>query len=130
VQLGRIPAHREENHKVVELGNPKQSVFKRPKRHQLILKDDLRHGTVFRRWFVENPSIVLISCSTGMPSGIGEKLSEILDATVRAPDNPTNIKSIKVKKFGDSSPILDPEYYSGVNTNVFRLGRLRHQHRN
>lgn len=44
--------------------------------------------------FVENPSLILVSCSTGQNQGIGENLSQKLHAKVYAPDVPTNLKDI------------------------------------
>ena len=54
------------------------------------------------KFFEKDPTIVLVSCSTGADRGIGEKLSEVMGAKVIAPDRPTNLNDIKVLKKGDS----------------------------
>jgi len=45
-------------------------------------------------FFEPNPSIVLISCSTGAEGGIGQQLSRLMGARVVAPEIPTGISSI------------------------------------
>jgi hypothetical protein len=48
------------------------------------------------QFFEPNPTIVLVSCSTGVEGGIAQQLSETLDARVIAPDVPTNLSDINV----------------------------------
>lgn len=49
-------------------------------------------------FFEANPTIILVSCSTGADKGIGQKLSEVMGAKVIAPKTPTNISEIQVGK--------------------------------
>jgi len=59
-----------------------------------ITQDDLeigsRKGEALRSLFVENPTIILDSCSTGADAGFGEDISKI-GANVIAPKKPTSI---------------------------------------
>lgn len=64
-------------------------------KHLLHVQDLLGKGV--RRtseFFDSNPSIILVSCSTGTEGGIGQQLSEMMGAKVIAPEIPTNISSI------------------------------------
>lgn len=54
-----------------------------------------KHAGKLRRVFIEDPKIILISCSTGVENGIGRKISE-LDVDVTAPKIDTNISRIRV----------------------------------
>ncbi len=45
-------------------------------------------------FFEEDPTIILVSCSTGKEYGIGQGLSETLGMHIIAPNKPTNINSI------------------------------------
>jgi hypothetical protein len=47
-------------------------------------------------FFEKNPTFLLFSCSTGVENGIGQKLSETMNAKVVAPKIPTNISEIQV----------------------------------
>ena len=71
------------------------------------------------KFFEKNPTIILVSCSTGAKGGIGENLSKIMDAIVIAPDVPTNIKNVKVAKKGESL-VFDIEYKPKEAGRVFR----------
>lgn len=53
------------------------------------------------KFFKENTSIVLISCSTGAEGGIGQKLSKTFRNKVIAPEIPTNPRNVKVNIDGD-----------------------------
>lgn len=71
-------------------------VFGGSHNRNLIHVDDLKGKGVGRSggFFVEHPTIVLVSCSTGVPGGIGQRLSSVLGAKVIAPDVPTNIGAV------------------------------------
>jgi len=59
--------------------------------------DDLKHPiSVDRKFFTSDPTLILISCSTGIEDGIAERLSEKLHATTIAPVAPAVIKDIQV----------------------------------
>lgn len=62
------------------------------------------------KFFTERPTIMLVSCSTGTPEGIGQNLSRTLNARVIAPEIPTNVKSITVTVDKDNSLIFDVKY--------------------
>jgi len=71
-------------------------------RHNLTTEDLKGYGAKRSKHFlVPHPQIILASCSTGLSEGIGEKLSDVLGATVSAPNQPTTIESIEVTSEGD-----------------------------
>ena len=79
--------------------------------------DDL--GTSWKNLFVENPDIVLISCSTGEPEGLGQSISEKFDATVTAPWSAANIGS-----FSFENGVLSASYKRRKRGHVFSAGKL------
>ena len=58
------------------------------------------------KWFVENPLLVLASCSTGQEQGIAQKLSRQIHATVVGPQEDTGVDTIKVTKDNDSIRLI------------------------
>lgn len=68
-------------------------------RHALFT-EDLQGRGVQRtsEFFKDNPTFILVSCSTGADKGIGQKLSEIMGAKVIAPKVPTSISKYQVGK--------------------------------
>ncbi|MCR4325141.1 MAG: hypothetical protein NUV69_05675 [Candidatus Curtissbacteria bacterium] len=48
-------------------------------------------------YLIKNPTLILVSCSTGFVGGIGHQLSEMLSATVIAPSGDTFLRSIKAQ---------------------------------
>lgn len=50
--------------------------------------------------FEENPTIILIACSTGTIDGIGQDIAN-LGVTVIAPKKPTDLRDISMKKVGE-----------------------------
>lgn len=78
----------------------------------LLMAEDL-HGTGIRRsgkFFEDHPTIILASCSTGARRGIGQQLSKTLGATVIAPDKPTSLGYIYVKRTVSGSLELSAKY--------------------
>lgn len=66
------------------------------KRYMLYVEDLFGRGArKTSKFFEQNATIILQSCSTGKEGGIGQKLSEVLGARVIAPDIPTNIESLR-----------------------------------
>lgn len=64
-------------------------------RHVLRTKDLMGKGTEkASQFFDENPTIILVSCSTGADAGIGLELSKKLRAKVIAPKTRTNLTSL------------------------------------
>lgn len=57
-------------------------------------KQRVRRATDF---FEKDATLVLISCSTGKPYGIGHGISDILGMHVIAPDKPTNVNALHVE---------------------------------
>lgn len=61
----------------------------------ILFQEDLADSRAQRKSaFVDRPTLILVSCSTGAEQGIGQKLSELFDATVIAPDKPTSLTGI------------------------------------
>jgi hypothetical protein len=50
------------------------------------------------KFFEDNPTIILESCSTGANRGIAQELSDIFDAKVIAPEVPTTVMSYHASK--------------------------------
>jgi hypothetical protein len=63
-----------------------------------------------RDMFVEKPSVILFSCSTGIEDGIAQELSLKLDAEVIAPKKPTHPIDIDVQYDENGKPSLNAEY--------------------
>lgn len=72
-------------------------------RHRLHV-DDLQGSGVekVKKFFTENPTIILLSCSTGAESGIAEELSRVMHAQVLAPKTPTSVKDINAQLTDDN----------------------------
>lgn len=71
--------------------------------------------------FTDNPTIIMISCSTGYDEkGIAAKLSDIWDGTAWAPDKTTNLKNIAINKTGK---IVNVKYREDA-TNKFVNGDM------
>src|SRR5258708_3510392 len=62
-----------------------------------------------RQFFVDNPTIILVSCSTGTKKGIGQKLSERLAATIIAPETPTSMSKVDIS-FSNNRPVFKVSY--------------------
>lgn len=78
--------------------------------------------------FVENPTIILNSCSTGALGGIGEDMSN-LGATIIAPPTPAAIKDIDVSIDHQGRPQFNVEYFrpekgDSVPPNIYQKGVL------
>ena len=87
-----------------------------------IVSDIIESGSA--RWqdfFVDHPTIVLASCSTGMPGGIAEKLSKKLNATVFAPSQDTYSEQIRMSDKG-----VTAIFHEGL-TNIYSNGHLVEQ---
>ncbi len=68
-------------------------------RHALFTQDFQGRGVQrTSEFFEENPTFILVSCSTGADKGIGQKLSEVMGAKVIAPKVPTSIAEYQVGK--------------------------------
>jgi hypothetical protein len=63
-------------------------------------KEDLKGRGVSRitDFFDPDATLILISCSTGKPEGVGENLSKLLDLKIIAPDEPTNLFAVRTTK--------------------------------
>ena len=89
-------------------------------------KEDLLGRGVGRgsKFFIPNPSIILSSCSTGKNEGIGQRLSEVYNARVIAPDIPTSIHKISVvKDAATDSLVFEVGYYKKESGRSFTAGR-------
>lgn len=73
------------------------------------------------RFFVDDPTIILVSCSTGENNGIGQKLSEVFKAHVFAPDKPTSLKGISAS-ISNHELIFDVQYGDDSSTNQYLEG--------
>jgi len=84
------------------------------KEHKLYKEDLLGRGVRrSSKFFVDNPTIILISCLTGAEGGIAQKLSRIWSARVIAPEAETYIKEIHVD-VKNGKPIFDVKYEDDV----------------
>lgn len=64
-------------------------------------------------FFVDHPTIILVSCSTGQEGGIAQEISEKLGADVIAPDSLARIRSIDVD-FASGEPKFDASYFTFI----------------
>ena len=78
-------------------GDKDQILFGGPERRNSLFLEDLTGRGVGRtgEFFESHPTIVLVSCSTGAESGIGQELSKVLGAKIIAPSVPVNLKNIE-----------------------------------
>lgn len=81
---------------------------------------DRAHKTV-ADYFIENPSVVLISCSTGKKGGIGQVMSKQYGAAVVSPTVPTNLKEIYVDDRDDGG-IQMRAVYSDADQSTYIKG--------
>lgn len=65
-------------------------------------------------FFEPNATVILRSCSTGVEGGIGQRMSEVLQVKVIAPETPTNIDEIKVSYSKDGKPQFVVHYNEDV----------------
>ena len=89
-------------------------------KHSLYVEDFIGKGRI-REFFEENPSIVLISCSTGVEGGIGQELSQVMGANVLAPKTPTNIHTLR-SEVKDSRISLKAEFQDRDSLQRFVAG--------
>lgn len=68
-------------------------------------------------YFVEQPNIVLASCSTGAENGFGQSVSKLYEARVLAPKQPTFVKDIGVSFDAENKAQFSVEY---GNSDVLR----------
>lgn len=73
-------------------------------------------------YFVEDPTIILVSCSTGQPRGIAETLSRELNAHVIAPDRDTSLRWIRAKRINEKWD-FSVEYGDKNTERRYRSGR-------
>ncbi len=66
-----------------------------------------------KQFFVDKPSFLFASCSTGSEDGIAQKISEVFHATVIAPKVSTQMHDIKVKFLEDGTFDMVPTYAQG-----------------
>ncbi len=70
--------------------------------------------------FEDDSTVILVSCSTGVEEGIGEKLSSALGVKVIAPTGDTNLKNITVKYDKSGKPDFDVTYTNNTSTAIFK----------
>ena len=110
----------------IQLGG--NNYFQPQHREVIDIEDVLRPKTsLFRKWLVENPAVVLASCSTGGEKGIAQELSNQLNARITAPDKPTSIKSVTLLKQEDGTVILQTEYSDTESKKEFMAGNAKSQ---
>src|SRR5690606_23960344 len=89
------------------------------------LKDEPRSSSqrLIKKYFIENPIIVLVSCSTGKgeKGGIANLISR-LGATVLAPDNKGSFIELTAFRTTKNEFKIQP-LYAGANTRVFKEGK-------
>lgn len=69
-------------------------------------------------FFVPNPMIVITACHTGETNGLGERLAEVLQGRVMAPDGVSALESLNTS-IDEASIILTPDYTNGVHTKFY-----------
>jgi hypothetical protein len=74
------------------------------------------------KFFKNDATIILESCSTGKEGGIGQQLSEALGIKVIAPKEPTSIGRIKSNLDNDRVD-FDVEYRGGTDYSTFDNGK-------
>ncbi len=86
-----------------------------------ISSSDMRMFRDLKKHFVKQPTVILVSCSTGKSEhSIGARISKVLGARLFAPKKDGNISGIKV---GPKGEILNVEYT--VPSNEFESGRVK-----
>ena len=59
-----------------------------------------------RQWFIDNPTIILDSCSTGAEHGMAQKVSRKLHATTTGPETPSGLESLAIIEDGESIQLI------------------------
>ncbi|MBD3398559.1 hypothetical protein GF412_04945 [Candidatus Micrarchaeota archaeon] len=86
-----------------------------------ITSSDMKMFSRLKRYFAKNPTVILVSCSTGRNEySIGARISRVLGAELFAPKKDGNISSIKI---GPKGEILDVDYT--VSSNKFESGKIK-----
>lgn len=82
-------------------------------------KDDrIKKGLIKAKlFFVDNPSIVLLACSTGMEGGLGEEISKFMKAKLTAPSESATIEKIKVNFDDNNKPYFEVKYSKNAEIN-------------
>ncbi|GEM_PF-5953705 len=79
-------------------------------------------GGALHSAFIEHPTLILVSCTTGIEGGIGQKISE-LGAEIIAPDKPTNIETIFVLRNAEGKLTgFEVAYVNAGSTKVYANG--------
>lgn len=92
-------------------------------KNELRMEDLLDSRAIKTRKYLRNhPVLVLISCSTGAESGIGQELSKLMKARVVAPDSPTNVSRISVLGGGGMID-FDVEYIKEGSAKTYVAGQ-------
>ncbi len=93
-------------------------------RHALHVEDFMGKGVrKTSKFFDDNPTIILHSCSTGTEKGIGQELSKVMGAKVIAPKVPTSIYSLDAKKEGERF-VFHVEFEKQEEKNSYDRGEL------
>lgn len=106
-------------------GTPEQIAFgKKMLGRSKLEKADLERKGIssLKLAFVDNPTIILNSCSTGQLQGIGQAISEI-GANVIAPIAPTNLDSISASILDDGRINFNVKYRKNISANTYSLGK-------
>lgn len=101
-------------------GNENVIVFGGDDERHRLLKSDLQGKGVGRStsFFTENPTLIIVSCSTGKEGAIAQELSAALHATVIAPDGNTSLKDMRYQPTTQRFDVS----YTGVQTVRFVNG--------
>ncbi len=112
-----IGGHGEPDH--ITFGNRiEERDWMNPEKYKLS-KEDFEGSGVRRgvKFFTNNPTFILVSCSTGQQNGIGQKLSQVFNAKVIAPETSTNIKKINAEINEDNSLNFSALYHDSSEKN-------------
>ncbi len=80
--------------------------------------EDVRFEST-RKYFEKDPTIILISCRTGLAGNLGESLASALHARVIAPVSNTNIQTIKASESETGELLFDVAYKDGKTPAIF-----------
>ena len=70
--------------------------------------------------FIDEPSIIFNSCSTGVQEGIGRAISGVHEGNNIAPDKDTSIDSIDISRNPDSKLVFDVSYHESKSMRYSR----------
>lgn len=95
----------------------------KPKKRDLLAIGDIKRTGAFsvKNAFIDNPTIILSSCSTGKLGGIGQELSNI-GGRIIGPSNDTNFENIDANISNSGEIRFSVKYTTGTTANTYASG--------